>query len=145
MKPRKGESDMNQTAVLTAMSLLSIIFMTFHLADDIVFKMAPGGLSNLFAVLILAVWLYGTLALAERRAGYIIILVGSLLGLVVPVVHMKGARGVLGGEIGRSSEAFFFVWTLLALGVTAMFSVVLSARALWRLPWRRATGGPSDQ
>jgi len=37
----------------------------------------------------------------------------------------------------RSSEAFFFVWTPLALGVTAMFSVVLSARALWSLPWRR--------
>jgi hypothetical protein len=144
MKPRKGESNMNQTAVLTATSLLSIIFMTFHLADDIVFKMAPAGLSNLFAVLILAVWLYGTLALAERRAGYIIILLGSLLGLVVPVVHMKGARGVLGGEIGRSSEAFFFVWTLLALGVTAMFSVVLSARALWSLPWRRATLAPSE-
>jgi hypothetical protein len=50
---------------------------------------------------------------------------------------MKGAAGVLGGDIGRSSQAFFFVWTLLALGVTAMFSAVLSARALWSLPWRR--------
>ena len=31
---------------------------------------------------------------------------------------MKGAGGIVGGEIGKSSEAFFFVWTLLALGVT---------------------------
>jgi len=54
--------------------------------------------------------------LAERRAGYIIILLGSLLGLVVPVIHMKG----VGGEIGKSTQAFFFVWTLLALGVTAI-------------------------
>jgi hypothetical protein len=34
------------------------------------------------------------LVLAEQRAGYIIILLGSLLGLVVPVIHMKGANGV---------------------------------------------------
>jgi hypothetical protein len=88
-------------------------------------------------VLVFVIWLYGTLVLAERRAGYIIILLGSLLGLLVPVIHMKGARGVLGGEIGNSTQAFFFVWTLLALGVTSMFSALLSAHALWRLPWRR--------
>src|SRR6516162_9398798 len=105
---------MKQTAILTTTSLLSILLMTFHLADDILFKMATPGLTNLFAVLILVIWLYGTLALAERRAGYIIIFLGSLLGLVVPIVHMKGAAGVMGGDIGRSSEAFFFVWTLLA-------------------------------
>lgn len=132
---------MKQTLVLTIASLLSVLLMTFHLTDDILFKMASGGLVNLFAMIVFVVWLYGTLALAERRSGYIIILLGSLLGLVVPVVHMKGAGGVFGGElsgeVGRSSEAFFFVWTLLALGVTAMFSVLLSAQALWRLPWRR--------
>lgn len=129
---------MKQAAILTTTSLLSILFMTVHLTDDILFKMSPAGLANLFAVLILAVWLYGTLALAGRRAGYIIISLGSLFGLVVPVVHMKGAGGVIGGEIGTSSEAFFFVWTLLALGVTATFSVVLAACALWSLPWRRS-------
>jgi len=128
---------MKQTAVLTATLLLSILFMTFHLTDDILFKMAPPGLENLFAVLIFAVWLYGTLALAERRAGYIIVFLGSLFGLAVPVLHMKGNGGVTAGDIGESGEAFFFVWTLLALGVTAMFSAVLSARALWSLPWRR--------
>ena len=128
---------MKQTAILTITSLLSILLMTFHLTEDILVKMAPAGLANLFAVLIFVVWLYGTLALAEQRAGYIIIFLGSLFGLVVPVVHMKGAGGVVGGEIGTSSEAFFFVWTLLALGVTGMFSVVFSARALWSLPWRR--------
>ena len=77
---------MKQTAILTTTSLLSILFMTFHLTDDILFKMARPGLVNLFAVLIFVVWLYGTLVLAERRAGYIIIFLGSLLGLVVPVV-----------------------------------------------------------
>ena len=136
---------MKQSLILTITSLLSILFMTFHLADDILFGMASPGLANLFAVVVFVVWQYATLALAERRAGYIIILLGSLLGLVVPVIHMKGASGVVGGEIGKSTQAFFFVWTLLALGVTAMFSAVLSAYALWRLPWRRQRVLPPEK
>lgn len=129
---------MKQTAMVTAASLLSILFVTLHLTGDILFKMAPAGLTNLFAVFILVVWLYGTLALAGRRAGYIIIFFGSLLGLLVPVIHMRGTRGVMGGDIGNSSQAFLFVWTLLALGITATFSVILSASALLSLPWRRS-------
>ena len=62
--------------------------------------MEPGTLSNLIAVPILVVWLYGTLVLAERRSGYVIIPLGSLLGLVVPVIHMKGAG--VGGAIAKS-------------------------------------------
>jgi hypothetical protein len=34
---------MKQTAILTITSLLSILFMTFHLTDDILFKMARQG------------------------------------------------------------------------------------------------------
>ena len=70
--------------------------------------------------------------LAERRSGYVIILLGSLLGSGVPVLHMRGA-GLVGGHVADSSGVFFWVWTLLALGVTAIFSVILSARGLWRL------------
>jgi len=135
---------MKQSLILTITSLLSILFMTFHLADDILFGMATPRFGILFAVLVFVVWLYGTLALAARRAGYIIILLGSLLGVVVPVLHMEGANGVVGGEIGKSTQAFFFVWTLLALSVTAMLSVVLSARALWSLPWRRERVTPPE-
>ena|SRR5947209_1746745 len=135
---QKGESYMKQAAMLTTASLLTILLMTFHLAGDILFQMAPPGLSNLFAVFILVVLLCGTLMLAGRRAGYIIIFVGSVFGLIIPVIHMKGPRGVIGGEIGNSSEAFFFVWILLALGITATFSIILSARALLSLPWRRS-------
>jgi hypothetical protein len=112
--------------------------MTFHLTGDILFRMAPAGLVNLFAVFIFVVQLYGTLVLGGRRAGYIIIFLGSVLGLVIPVVHMKGTRGVLGGDIGNSSQAFLFVWTILALGITATFSIILSARALLSLPWHRS-------
>ena len=126
---------MKHNILLVIASVLSILFMTFHLTDDIVRGMEPGTLFDLIAVPILVVWLYGTLVLAERRSGYVIILLGSLLGLVVPVIHMKGAG--VGGTLAKSGGAFFFIWTLIALGVTALFSVILSARALWEhLPRR---------
>jgi hypothetical protein len=128
---------MKQNTTLIIASLLSIVLITFHLSDDIVRGMEPGKLLDLIAVPILAGWLYGTLVLAERRSGYIIILVGSLLALVVPVVHMMGKGVGVAGNIPKSSGAFFFVWTLLALGVTALFSVILSVRALWRHQPRR--------
>ena len=134
---QKGESHMKQTAMLTTASLLTILFITFHLTGDILFRMSPAGLVNLFAVFVLVVQLYGTLVLGGRRAGYIIILLGSVLGLFIAVIHMKGTRGLIGGDIGNSSQAFLFVWTILALGITATFSVILSASALLSLPWRR--------
>jgi hypothetical protein len=126
---------MKHNVMLTIASLLSILFMTFHLADDIIRGMEKGGVSTLVAVPILVVWLYGTLVLAERRSGYVIILLGSLLGLVVPVIHMMGKGVGVGSNIANSSGAFFFVWTLLALGVTALFSVILSVRGLWSPQW----------
>ena len=122
---------MKHTVTLTTTSLLSILFAMFHLTDDIVHGMAPGGLTNVHVVLVLAVWVYATLVLAERRSGYVIILVMSLLASGIPVIHMTGSAGITAGI--KSGGAFFFAWTLLALGVTAILSVVLSARGLWSL------------
>jgi len=119
---------MKANVVLVIASLLSILLVSLHTADDIVRGMEPGTLSDLIVVPILVLWLYGTLVLPERRLGYVIVLVGSLLGMLVPVIHMKGAE--VGGTIARSSGAFFFIWTLIALGVTSLLSVVLSARGL---------------
>jgi len=53
--------------------------------------------------------------------------------LVVPVVHMKGKGVGVASGIANSSGGFFFVWTLIALGVTALISVILSVRGLWSL------------
>lgn len=128
---------MKPSLVLTIASLLSILLMTFHLADDVVRGMEPGGVKNLIGVLILVVWLYGTLVLAPRRSGYVIMFLGSLLASGVPVVHMTGA-GLVGGRIANSSGVFFWVWTLLALGVTGIFSAILSARGLWSLRMGRS-------
>ena len=122
---------MKENALLTLTSLLSILLMTFHLADDIAHGIEPGTLSNYTGVLILVVWLYGTLMLAGRRSGYVIMLLGSLLGAGMPVIHMRGAGH--GGKIAASSDGLFFIWTVLAVGVTALFSFILSAPGLWSL------------
>lgn len=126
---------MRHDLVLTIASLLSILLTSFHLSDDVVRGIEPGGVKNLVGVLILVVWLYGTLVLAERRSGYVIMLLGSFLGAGVPVVHMMGS-GLVGGRIANSDGMFFWVWTLLALGVTSSFAVILSARGLFRSMWR---------
>ena len=132
---------MKRDVTLTVASLLSILFFTFHLADDIVRGIEKGGVSNLAAVPIVVVWLYGTLVLAGRRAGYVVILVLSLFASGVPVLHARGA-GLVGGKIADAGGVFFWVWTLLALGVTALFSVILSAHGLWGL--RRGRPRQSD-
>jgi hypothetical protein len=126
---------MKNTAILSITSLLSIVLFAFHRADDIVRGIATGGVSGLGGVLILVTWLCGTLLLTQRRSGHAVMLLGSIFGLAVLVVHMTGA-GLVGGRIVHSSGVFFWVWTLIALGVTSAFSIILSARGLWAL--RRA-------
>ena len=131
---------MKHRSLLTTASLLSILLVTLHLADDIVRGMEKGGLPNLIAVPILVTWLYGTLMLGERRSGYIITLLGAFLGALVPVVHFRVAGGVAGRGIATSSGALLWVWTLIALGVTSAFAVILAIRGLWsefRSPTRR--------
>ena len=126
---------MKHSSMLTVASLLSILFFTFHLADDIIRGFEPGKLTNLTAVPIFVLWLYGTLVLAERRSGYIITFLGGLFSLVVPLAHMRGKGVGVTSSIGHSSGHFFFVWTLIAIGVTGLFSAILSARGLWNPQW----------
>jgi hypothetical protein len=123
---------MKHNLMLTITSLLSILFVTSHMAEDILRGFEPGGFKNFNGVLTLVLWLYGTLMLSGRRSGYVIMLLGAILGALVSVAHMRGA-GLVGGRIAGSSGILFWVWTLLALGVTSIFSLILSARGLWSL------------
>ena len=127
---------MKDKATLTITSLLSILFMTFHMTQDTLHAKVgnpEAGGSTLVAVPILVVWLYGTLLLAERRSGYIIMLVGSILAMGMPVIHVMGPRGIFSGEMAKYSGAFLFFWTFFVLGVTGMFSFILVLRGLWSL------------
>ena len=136
---------MNNTITLTITSMLSVLLGSFHLSDDIVRGIEPGGTQNFTGVLILAVQLLATLMLAERRWAHVIVLLMSLGAAAVPYLHMTGS-GLVGPRITSSGAVFFWVWTLMALGVTASVSVVLAARGLWHLQRsrsRRAVESPT--
>src|SRR5690242_21364804 len=100
---------MKQNVLLTIASGLSILLSSLHLADDIVRGFEKGVPSDLIVVPILVLSLYGTLVLAGRRSGYVIVLLSSLLAAYVPVLHFKSAGGVAGGRIAGSGGAFFWV------------------------------------
>ena len=119
--------------VLPIVSLLSVLLLTLHVTDDIVRGISNAEPSNT-ALIVLTVFLYGTLVLAERRSGHIIMLLVGLVAAAMPVMHMRGAHY---GDIARSTGGFFFVWTLWALGGLGGLTLILAARGLWSFPWRR--------
>ncbi len=123
---------MKHNVTLTVTSLLSVLLFALHWADEISRGMEPGTLAAFGGVVILVVWLSGTLVLGERRSGYIISLLGGILGLGVLVLHMSG-KGMVGGRIPINSPgAFFWVLTLIVFGSTSTISAILAGRELWR-------------
>jgi hypothetical protein len=120
---------MKEHTILIVTCLLSILLATLHVTDDIVRGISKAESSNI-ALVVLVVFLYGTLLLAGRRSGYVVMLLVGLFAAAMPVIHM---RGVHYGEIARSAGGFFFVWTLWALGGLGGLTFVLSARGLWSL------------
>src|ERR1044072_5715914 len=120
---------MKHTRLLKITSLLSLLLLTLHVTDDIVRGISKAESSNT-ALVVLVVFLYGTLVLAERRSGHVIMLLVGLFAAGMPVIHMRGAHYP---EIARSAGGFFFVWTLWGLGGLGGLPFVLSARGLWNL------------
>ncbi len=123
---------MKQPNILLVTSVLSIVLVLFHVSDDIVRGFEPGGLKHIQTTLTMGIWLYGTVALTGRRSGYIVMLLGALLGSLVSLAHMRGA-GLVGGRIANTDGMLLWVFPQLLLGVTAFVSVLLAAQGLWSL------------
>jgi hypothetical protein len=121
-----------QPTMLTATALLTILLGSFHLSHDIVLGMEPGGTTNYTGILILAAYACATVMRDNRRWAHGLVLLFSLASAAVPYLHMQGV-GLVGGRAAKADSTFFWVWTLMALGVTAWLSAVLAAQALWRL------------
>src|SRR6266851_5423327 len=85
----QGEYPMKPNLMLTIASLLSILLLTLHITDDIVRGISKAEPSNI-ALAVLVVLLYGTLVLAERRSGYVIMLLGGFGGFT----FVLSARGL---------------------------------------------------
>lgn len=121
---------MKHHTMLIIASLLSVVLGSLHLADDIARGISPAGIDNMIAVLIFVVLLLGATVLAERPSGLVVMLLGGLIALAMPLLHLRGSKI---GAIASSNGGFFFIWTLLALGTLGIFAIILSAHGLWKL------------
>jgi hypothetical protein len=122
---------MKENVLLTITSLLTILFLTFHLSDEITRGMEPGKLNMVIPILVLGGWVYAALALSGRRSGYIILLLGAIIGTGIPILHMSGPSGLISSRIANSRAAFFWVWQNFTLGVISASSLILAVRGLW--------------
>jgi hypothetical protein len=121
---------------LTIASLLTIILLPFHIGGDIALGFDRGGAGLVYIVVpILLLLSCGALLLAERRSGHVIMFLGGLAALGMPILHRNNG---FTATVARSPGGLFFMWTLVALGVTGGLAMILSARGLWTL--RSRTG-----
>ena len=82
---------MKPAVLLPIASLLSILLLTLHITDDMVRGMSKAEPANI-ALVVLVILLYGTLVLAERRLGHVIMLVVGVFAALMPVMHIRGAH-----------------------------------------------------
>ena len=122
---------MKHNVMLTVASLLTLLFTIIHLTHDVM-RQAEGAVMYPIPVVVFALWLYATLMLSDRVSGYIIMLLGGVIGAGMIIVHSKA------GVVSKSG-GFFFVWTLFVLSTTGWFTAILSARGIWTTVRSRRT------
>jgi hypothetical protein len=120
---------------LTIASLLSIILLPFHVGGDVALGLDKGGSGLVFVVVpILLLVACGALLLAERMSGHVIMFLGGLVALGMPIIHRNNG---FTPTVATAPGGIFFIWTLVALGVTGGLAIILSARGLWNLRSRK--------
>ncbi len=118
---------MKPNDLLSVTSIFSVLLLSLHISQDIVFGLDPAGLNHLVGVAILLVLVCGAVLLRERLAGKVIMLLGGMMAAGMLPLHMRHG---LRPEFLEKSGALLFVWTLYVLGVTGAFSVILAVQAL---------------
>lgn len=118
---------MKQGDLLSVTSILSVLLLSLHISQDVVFGLDPAGLHHLFGVAIMVVVVSGALLLRERPSGKVIMLLGGVLAAGMLPLHMR--NGMRSAFLEKSG-ALLFVWTLYLLGVTGAFSAILAIREL---------------
>lgn len=120
---------------LTIASLLSLILLPLHIGGDVALRLDRGGPGLAFVVVpVLLVVACGTLLLAERRLGQVIMFLGGLAALGMPIIHRNNG---FTAAVATAPGGVLFMWTLMALGVTGGLAMILSARELWKLGSRK--------
>lgn len=121
--------------MLTFASLIIIVLLPFHIGGDVAFGLDQGGAGLVFVVVpILLVLACGALLLGERSSGHVIMFFGGLVALAMPIIHRNNG---FTPTVARLPGGLFFIWTLVALGVTGGFTMIQSTLGLWQLRARR--------
>ena len=120
---------------LTIASLISIILLPFHVGGDVALGLDKGGSGLVFILVpVLLLVACGALLLAERISGHIIMFIGGLAALGMPIIHRNNG---FTATIAKSPGGVFFIWTLVALGVTGGLAIILSVHGLWSMRSRK--------
>jgi hypothetical protein len=121
---------------LTVASLISIILLPLHVAGDIAFGIDKGGPGIVYILLpVLLAVACGTLLFANRASGHIIMFIGGVAALGMPIIHRNNG---FTRAIAELPGGLFFIWTLVALGITGGLAMILSVRGLWELRSRKS-------
>ena len=120
---------MKTNDLLAQMSLISLVLVSIHIPDDYVHGLDTHVLDNPYGVLILVLWAVGLFLLRERLVGCIILLLGGLVAVAMPIIHLNGHYPP---NFATSDGAFRFVWTLYAVGTTGSLTVILALREILR-------------
>ena len=120
---------MKHQITLKVTSLLTILLFSLHWADEIARGLESGVFSGVWGgIAILVVWLYATV-LIPRPLGVTVVLLGSIMGAGIPILHSQGA-GLIKPRIAESGHLLFWVWTNVALGAISAVSVLLCIHLL---------------
>lgn len=122
-----GSRRMKYNDLLALTSILSVILLSLHISQDIVFGLDRAGLNHLVGIAILLVIACGALLLRDRALGKVIMLLGGLMALAMLPLHMRHG---LKPEFLQRSGALLFIWTIYVLGVNGALSIILAVLAL---------------
>ena len=119
---------MKQKDLLTVLSLLAIVLVAMHIADDYVHGFDRRVVDNPYGMLILCAWSSGVLVLRDHQIGRVVILLGGLVAIVVSILHLNG-RGY-GDEFLKTDGALRFIWTLYMLGPIGAVILIVAIREM---------------
>ncbi|HEY4216442.1 MAG TPA: hypothetical protein VGM67_04860 [Gemmatimonadaceae bacterium] len=120
---------MKKNDLLAQMSLISLVLVSIHIPDDYVHGLDTHVVDNPYGILVLVLWAAGLFLLRERLIGRIVLLLGGLVAVAMPIMHLNGHYPP---NFATSDGAFRFVWTLYAVGTTGSLTVILALRELFR-------------
>ena len=124
---------MRKNDLLALMSLISLVLLSVHIADDYVQGFDKHVVQNPYGILVLVLWACGIFVFRERVIGRVILLLGGLFAVAMPIIHLNGH---FPADFARADGALRFIWTLYAVGTTGALAVLLAARELFSRPAR---------